>query len=156
MDIAYFEYCVFDLRDTFSKVLHCFRVVEHEHIARQKQVDYKLRKSHRHLRTPAKPLVPDTSTMNPPTFPFPTPDTPARTQTPLPTASTSALTTTPMASTTVMTDEPLMKTYKQYFTPQEVYALSAKQRGKMSTAKEDRSRQVACGFINAVGQRMGL
>ncbi|ORX33632.1 cyclin-like protein [Kockovaella imperatae] len=49
-----------------------------------------------------------------------------------------------------------LKRYKPYFTPAEVERLSAKQRGKLSVSREERSRQQACGFIDAVGVRCGF
>ncbi|KAH8084584.1 cyclin-like protein [Filobasidium floriforme] len=53
-------------------------------------------------------------------------------------------------------DEPLSKTYRPYFTPKEISALSARQRGKQSTARDEKHRQIACGFIEAVGSRAGF
>ncbi|WVF66984.1 hypothetical protein IAT40_001727 [Kwoniella sp. CBS 6097] len=49
-----------------------------------------------------------------------------------------------------------IKHYKPYFTPLEVERLSAKQRGKLSVSREERLRQQACGFIDAVGVRCGF
>ncbi|WRT65613.1 uncharacterized protein IL334_002558 [Kwoniella shivajii] len=49
-----------------------------------------------------------------------------------------------------------VKHYKPYFTPVEVEKLSAKQRGKLSVSREERGRQQACGFIDAVGARCGF
>ncbi|OCF32289.1 CTD kinase subunit beta [Kwoniella heveanensis BCC8398] len=49
-----------------------------------------------------------------------------------------------------------VKHYKPYFTPLEVERLSAKQRGKLSVSREERLRQQACGFIDAVGVRCGF
>jgi CTD kinase subunit beta len=49
-----------------------------------------------------------------------------------------------------------VKLYKPYFTPAEVERLSAKQRGKLSVSREERGRQQACSFIDAVGTRCGL
>ncbi|EIM85971.1 cyclin-like protein [Stereum hirsutum FP-91666 SS1] len=43
-----------------------------------------------------------------------------------------------------------------YFTPTEVDILSEQQRGKMSITQEDRARQQACGFIEAIGSRVGF
>jgi hypothetical protein len=43
-----------------------------------------------------------------------------------------------------------------YFTQEEVESLSEKQRGKLSTTQEDKARQQACAFIEAVGSRIGL
>lgn len=48
------------------------------------------------------------------------------------------------------------KRYRPYFTPAQVHALSAKQRGKLSISRADRTTQQACGFIDAVGCRLGL
>ncbi|WVO13237.1 hypothetical protein L204_100850 [Cryptococcus depauperatus] len=49
-----------------------------------------------------------------------------------------------------------VKQYKSYFTPTEVERLSAKQRGKLSVSREERARQQACGFLDAVGVRCGF
>ncbi|WVQ78735.1 hypothetical protein IAT38_000822 [Cryptococcus sp. DSM 104549] len=49
-----------------------------------------------------------------------------------------------------------VKQYRPYFTPAEVERLSAKQRGKLSVSREERVRQQACGFIDAVGVRCGF
>lgn len=49
-----------------------------------------------------------------------------------------------------------LKVYRPYFTPQEVERLSAKQRGKLSVSREEKGRQQACTFIDAVGTRCGL
>lgn len=49
-----------------------------------------------------------------------------------------------------------VKRYRPYFTPEEVERLSSKQRGKLSVAREERARQQACGFLDAVGVRCGL
>lgn len=48
--------------------------------------------------------------------------------------------------------------HRPYFTPEEVTILSEKQRGgpTVSEGYEDRIRQQACGFMEAVGLRMGL
>jgi len=48
------------------------------------------------------------------------------------------------------------KSHHPYFTPNEVEALTAKQRGKLTTSQEDKVRQQACGFVEAVGTRVGL
>lgn len=48
------------------------------------------------------------------------------------------------------------KQYKPYFSPANVEKLSAKQRGKLSVSREERVRQQACGFIDAVGVRCGF
>lgn len=62
----------------------------------------------------------------------------------------SILTMTASASTSHI------KHHRPYFTPAEVERLSAKQRGKLSVSREERARQQACGFIDAVGVRSGL
>ncbi|WWC87796.1 uncharacterized protein L201_002688 [Kwoniella dendrophila CBS 6074] len=49
-----------------------------------------------------------------------------------------------------------VKHFKPYFTPVEVEKLSAKQRGKLSVSREEKLRQQACGFIDAVGVRCGF
>ncbi|WWC68723.1 uncharacterized protein I206_102657 [Kwoniella pini CBS 10737] len=49
-----------------------------------------------------------------------------------------------------------VKHFKPYFTPVEVEKLSAKQRGKLSVSREEKVRQQACGFIDAVGVRCGF
>lgn len=49
-----------------------------------------------------------------------------------------------------------IKRYKPYFSPQDIERLSAKQRGKLSVSREERGRQQACSFIDAVGTRCGL
>jgi CTD kinase subunit beta len=49
-----------------------------------------------------------------------------------------------------------VKRFKPYFPPEQVEQLSAKQRGKLSVSREEKSRQQACGFIDAVGVRCGL
>ncbi|KAL7419738.1 RNA polymerase II C-terminal domain kinase beta subunit [Cryptotrichosporon argae] len=49
-----------------------------------------------------------------------------------------------------------LKRYRPYFTPAEVERLSAKQRGKLSVSREERERQRACAFIDAVGARCGF
>ncbi|KAI0031078.1 cyclin-like protein [Vararia minispora EC-137] len=43
-----------------------------------------------------------------------------------------------------------------YFTPDEVDFLSEKQRGKLSTTQEEKARQQACAFMEAVGSRIGF
>ncbi|KZT40153.1 cyclin-like protein [Sistotremastrum suecicum HHB10207 ss-3] len=48
------------------------------------------------------------------------------------------------------------KQFQPYFTEQEVKFLSEKQRGKMSQSQEERARQQACGFIEAVGVKLGF
>jgi CTD kinase subunit beta len=49
-----------------------------------------------------------------------------------------------------------VKLYRPYFSPAEIEQMSAKQRGKLSVNREERLRQQACGFIDAVGVRCGL
>ena len=49
-----------------------------------------------------------------------------------------------------------LKLHRPYFSPAEVERLSAKQRGKLSVSREDKGRQQACAFIDAVGTRCGL
>ncbi|KAI0320548.1 cyclin-like protein [Amylostereum chailletii] len=48
------------------------------------------------------------------------------------------------------------KHHHPYFTPAEVEILAEKQRGRMSTTQEDKARQQACGFIEAVGVKIGF
>lgn len=48
------------------------------------------------------------------------------------------------------------KYHHPYFTPAEVEYLSEKQRGKLSVTQEERVRQNACGFLEALGARVGL
>ena len=48
------------------------------------------------------------------------------------------------------------KEHYPYFTPDEVSYLSEKQRGKISETQEERLRQQACAFIEAIGSKMGL
>jgi hypothetical protein len=48
------------------------------------------------------------------------------------------------------------KFHHPYFTPAEVDYLSEKQRGKLSVTQEDKIRQNACGFLEALGVRIGL
>lgn len=49
-----------------------------------------------------------------------------------------------------------LKYHLPYFTPVEVEYLSDKQRGKLSVSQEEKARQQACGFIEAVGSKIGL
>jgi CTD kinase subunit beta len=46
--------------------------------------------------------------------------------------------------------------YRPYFSEEEVQQLSEKQRGKLSQTQEERARQQACAFIDAIGARLGL
>lgn len=48
------------------------------------------------------------------------------------------------------------KYHLPYFTPQDVERLSEKQRGKLSVTQEEKARQQACGFIEAIGSDIGL
>ena len=48
------------------------------------------------------------------------------------------------------------KYHHPYFTPAEVDYLSEKQRGKLSVTQEEKARQQACGFLEAVGAKIGL
>lgn len=57
---------------------------------------------------------------------------------------------------TASTSNSHIKHHRPYFTPAQVERLSAKQRGKLSLSREERARQHACGFIDAVGVRSGL
>lgn len=49
-----------------------------------------------------------------------------------------------------------IKYHLPYFTPVEVEHLSDKQRGKLSVTQEEKIRQQACGFMEAVGAKIGL
>lgn len=51
---------------------------------------------------------------------------------------------------------PNIKYHFPYFTPAEVEQLSDKQRGKLSISQEEKLRQQSCGFIEAVGAKIGL
>ncbi|KAJ8080487.1 RNA polymerase II C-terminal domain kinase beta subunit [Marasmius tenuissimus] len=46
--------------------------------------------------------------------------------------------------------------HRPYFTPSEVEILSEKQRGKMNATQEEKVRQSACAFLEAVGSRIGF
>ncbi|KAF9498960.1 cyclin-like protein [Pleurotus eryngii] len=48
------------------------------------------------------------------------------------------------------------KFHNPYFTPGQVESLSARQRGKLSVVHEDRTRQSACAFIEAISTRIGF
>jgi len=48
------------------------------------------------------------------------------------------------------------KYHHPYFTPAEVEYLSEKQRGKLSITQEEKVRQNACGFLEALGARIGF
>ncbi|KZT73927.1 cyclin-like protein [Daedalea quercina L-15889] len=49
-----------------------------------------------------------------------------------------------------------VKHHLPYFTPVEIEKLSDKQRGKLSVTQEEKVRQQACGFIEAVGAKIGF
>ncbi|KAI0822015.1 cyclin-like protein [Trametes gibbosa] len=49
-----------------------------------------------------------------------------------------------------------LKFHHPYFTPQEIERLSDKQRGKLSITQEEKARQQACSFIDAVGLGIGF
>lgn len=49
-----------------------------------------------------------------------------------------------------------VKYHLPYFTPDEVEHMSQRQRGKLSASQEEKQRQQACGFIEAVGSKIGL
>ncbi|BEI84882.1 hypothetical protein CcaverHIS002_0502830 [Cutaneotrichosporon cavernicola] len=54
-------------------------------------------------------------------------------------------------------DQPsLLKRYRPYYRAGEIERMSARQRGKLSIAREERMRQQACTFIDAVGVRCGF
>ena len=46
--------------------------------------------------------------------------------------------------------------YRPYFTVEDVVNLSQKQRGAMSEDSQEKTRQLACSFMEAIGLRMGL
>ncbi|KAH7913074.1 cyclin-like protein [Hygrophoropsis aurantiaca] len=48
------------------------------------------------------------------------------------------------------------KYHHPYFTAIEIERLSEKQRGKLSVTQEEKARQQACGFIEAVGSKIGF
>ena len=48
------------------------------------------------------------------------------------------------------------KHHHPYFTSSEIQYLSEKQRGKLSVTQEEKARQQACAFIEAVGSKVGL
>ncbi|EJD43880.1 cyclin-like protein [Auricularia subglabra TFB-10046 SS5] len=48
------------------------------------------------------------------------------------------------------------KRYQAYYTPAQVESLAATTRGKLTVAQEEKLRQQACTFIDAVGARMGF
>ncbi|KAI0755147.1 cyclin-like protein [Daedaleopsis nitida] len=48
------------------------------------------------------------------------------------------------------------KYHLPYFTADEVQQLSEKQRGKLSVTQEEKARQQACGFIEAIGSDIGF
>ena len=54
------------------------------------------------------------------------------------------------------TPQGTLKHHHPYFTPAEIDYLSEKQRGKLTATQEEKVRQSACGFLEAVGGRIGL
>jgi len=48
------------------------------------------------------------------------------------------------------------KYHHPYFTSAEIQYLTEKQRGKLSATQEEKARQQACAFIEAVGSKIGL
>ncbi|KAH7922586.1 cyclin-like protein [Leucogyrophana mollusca] len=48
------------------------------------------------------------------------------------------------------------KYHHPYFTAAEIERLSEKQRGKLSITQEEKARQQACGFLEAVGAKIGF
>lgn len=48
------------------------------------------------------------------------------------------------------------RNYRPYFTVEDVNSLGQKQRGGMSEDSQEKTRQLACSFIEAIGLRMGL
>ena len=49
-----------------------------------------------------------------------------------------------------------VKYHHPYFSPAEVEYLSEKQRGKLSNQNQEKLKQQACSFIEAVGTKIGL
>lgn len=75
--------------------------------------------------------------------------------------ATDATRGTPLFSATTHMDgtqfaASYVKHHLPYFTPVEVERLSDRQRGKLSISQEEKVRQQACGFIEAVGAKIGL
>ena len=62
---------------------------------------------------------------------------------------------TPMPQSPSQLPASLVKYHHPYFSPAEVEYLSEKQRGKLSVPQE-RLRQQACAFIEAVSLKVGL
>ena len=64
----------------------------------------------------------------------------------------------PPKSTNPAATVPNSKTrrYRPYFTVEDVGNLSQKQRGAMSEDSQEKTRQLACNFMEAIGLRMGL
>jgi hypothetical protein len=64
----------------------------------------------------------------------------------------------PKSSINPVTIVPNSKTrrYRPYFTVEDLVVLSQKQRGAMSEDSQEKTRQLACSFMEAIGLRMGL
>jgi hypothetical protein len=56
----------------------------------------------------------------------------------------------------VSANKPITKAYKAYFSQEEIEILFTKQRGQASTTNAERTKQLACGLIDAIGLRIGL
>ena len=72
--------------------------------------------------------------------------------------ATTALTgtRTPMTEPGIGIPISTVKLHKPHFTPQLVQDLCEKTRGKFSVSQEEKVRQHACTFIEAVGAKIGL
>lgn len=46
--------------------------------------------------------------------------------------------------------------HRPYFTDLQISMLSEKQRGKISASQEDKMKQLACSFIEGMGEKIGL
>ena len=64
--------------------------------------------------------------------------------------------TTPNAPLTTTNFTSKMRRHRAYFTPEEVATLSQKQGTGASQDTQEKMRQLACTFMEAIGQRMGL
>ncbi|KAL4072990.1 cyclin-like protein [Scleroderma yunnanense] len=62
----------------------------------------------------------------------------------------------PSGSSTSQLPASFSKYHHPYFTLAEVEYFSEKQRGKLSVSQEEKARQQACGFIEAVGSKIGF
>ncbi|GHJ87674.1 hypothetical protein NliqN6_4076 [Naganishia liquefaciens] len=56
----------------------------------------------------------------------------------------------------VSANKPITKAYKAYFSQEEIEILFTKQRGQASTTNAERTKQLACGLIDAIGLRIGF